>query len=359
MKAIRNIQYEKGRKDVTNEDRWNIYLNKVYKVLDRIPPAQKSNRVFQETLSKHFRTVIKPNDLREYVKKAYSTGVHPGSREYNPVWQQETRYSVAKTETMIESVIEYLDTRAKEGLWELKWDEPAKVSQQQEVCNNWLLGKCKRGDKCTRKHIPRGNNTIPPAQVNALTPVNTPPKNRSKPEHPTKTTPTDDPSAEGNAGENTNASAHGMSTPTERPIGPDNKRCIKDEKGEKCTYGRNCYFAHRNPINPRKDAAPRTPPREHPDKTCRACGETGHIAHQCKKLKAHSDEVKQATGWEGDFEWFKDKNNSAKCIALFQMHPQWFAAAVHNLITPNAHITTALPEGRLPYMIGKKHPTKL
>ena len=136
MKAIRLIKYERGRAESTNEDRWNIYIDKVYKVLERIPAAQKDNRVFNEILSKHLRTVLRPTDLREYVRQAYATGVHPGSRKYNPVWQQQTRYSITKTEAMIEDIVEYLDTRAKEGLWELKWDDRNNSNNTQEICKN-------------------------------------------------------------------------------------------------------------------------------------------------------------------------------------------------------------------------------
>ena len=90
----------------------------------------------------------------------------------------------------------------------------------------------------------------------------TPPTGASNNKHPEPTTNTREEPASAEAttaGADTTVTEGRPGNPSiaERPIGPNNKRCIKDEKGEKCIYGKNCYFAHRNPINVRKDAAPR------------------------------------------------------------------------------------------------------
>ena len=171
------------------------------------------------------------------------------------------------------------------------------------------MEKCKRGDRCPRKHIMTAKNSIPEpgAPADAIDTCATATTESHQTTTPVTTAPTP--------------------ANIERPIGPDNKRCIKDQRGEKCEFGTRCFYAHRDPINIRKDAAPRQMPTPHPDKRCNACGEEGHIAHQCKKLKEHAEEVKKAIGWTGEYDWFKDRSNSRKCILLFKQNLVWFAAA--------------------------------
>ena len=82
---------------------------------------------------------------------AYSSGIHPGTKTLTPWWMLETKKNVDKTEEMIESIIEYMDARQREGLGDHAWDEPttsATTSQNTaEVCNNWRMDKCTKGDK--------------------------------------------------------------------------------------------------------------------------------------------------------------------------------------------------------------------
>ena len=82
-------------------------------------------------------------------------------------------------------------------------------------------------------------------------------------------------------------------------------------------------------IHAKADATPRTPPKDHSDKICNACGERGHIACRCKKLKEHAAETKTAIGYTGEPKWLMDEGNCKKCIVLLKTK-QWFAVAVHN-----------------------------
>ena len=72
-------------------------------------------------------------------------------------WMLETKKDVEKTEEMIEFIIEYMDARKKEGLGDHTWDDAEDPSndssRKREVCNNWQLGKCTKGNKCPRKHV--------------------------------------------------------------------------------------------------------------------------------------------------------------------------------------------------------------
>ena len=149
LKVLRGVKYEKGRSGATNEDRWFSYTHRRDKALEKIAEVQLNNKVFREAHASQLRTVLRPTDLRKLVDKAYRTGLHPGTGRYNAKWHQETRYSVENTESMIEDVIEYLDARAREGLWTCNWDAtPAENSPKHEqVCQNFLKGKCKKGDK--------------------------------------------------------------------------------------------------------------------------------------------------------------------------------------------------------------------
>ena len=118
-----------------------------------------------------------------------------------------------------------------------EWDEKEPSGTKQVECKNWKKGTCARGDKCRYKHV-------------------------------------------GKKGPGVRAESSGNQTTqkgTGKPLGPENKQCPADKKGEKCKYGTECYFAHRHPVNPRKDAKPRKPPRDHSNSICRGCGEKGHI----------------------------------------------------------------------------------
>ena len=216
-----------------------------------------------------------------------------------------------------------MDARRREGLGDHAWDDgpdtsPGGNGSKREVCKNWQQGKCSKGDKCPRRHVGASGSKAP-----------SPPRRTGA-----------------------------RDTSAERPIDAENKRCDADIQGKKCIYGKDCYFAHRHAVNPRKDAAPRTPPKDHSDKVCNGCGEKGHIVWKCEKVKAHTSELKAAIGYSGDPKWLMNKENSKKCIALFKQR-QWFAAAVHKPMPPiadNAIITgdsKAKPSGKLPFTVEK------
>ena len=319
MQTLKSVKYQRGRQGATHEDRWFSFTSRRDKALEKIPAAQRDNIRFKEAHARYLRSALRPKSLREHVASAYSSGIHPGTKIFTPWWMLETKKNVDKTEEMIEDIIEYMDARQREGLGDHAWDEPATgatTSQKTtEVCNNWRMGKCTKGENCPRKHVgASGAGTTPPKRTGKRT---------------------------GTAG-------------NERPIGPENMRCEKDKLGQKCTYGEKCFFAHRHGINPRKDAVPRTPPKDHSDKTCNACGEKGNIMWKCEKLKAHEAEIKAAIGYTGDPKWLMDKENSRKCIALFRQK-QWFAVSVHNPdikpARPEAIAGGAADKYKLPYKI--------
>ena len=198
------------------------------------------------------------------------------------------------------------------------WDDGTPTKTKTE-CINWKKGTCTRGSKCRYLHVGKKG-----ADVNK--------PNRQ--------------SSSGAAG-------------SERPVGPNNKRCAKDLKGEKCEFGANCWFAHRHSINPRKDANTKSPTRDYSKTTCNACGTLGHSMWKCAKLKAHTDDLKKAIGYTGDPKWLMDSTNSKKCIEVFK-RKQWFATAVHNpMPQPDPQLDdmskagTPLKKGQLPYKIEK------
>ena len=320
MDILKRVKYQKGRANASHEDRWFSFMSRRDKALEKVPAAQQDNVRFREAHARYLRSALKPKSLRDQVSKAYSTGIHPGTKVYTPWWMLETKKDVDKTEEMIEQIIEYMDARRKEGFGDHAWDEasedPPSTSQTKtEVCNNWQLGKCSKGDKCPRKHVGKsGAKAAAPQRV-------------------------------------TNA----KTSAGERAIGGDNIRCEADINGTKCQYGTQCYFAHRHSVNPRKDAAPRTPPRDHSDKVCNGYGEKGHIVWKCKKIKAHEDELKKAIGYTGDPKWLMDKANSMKCIALFKQK-QWFAVSTHNptpAIEMVASQKAGSESGKMPFTIEK------
>ena len=324
LKVLRAVKYEKGREGATNEDRWFSYMHRRDKALEKIPDQQLTNKVFREAHASQLRSVLRPADLRKLVDKAYRTGLHPGTGKYNATWNQNTRYSVDGTENMIEEIIDYLDARAREGLWVCKWDSsPAdNTPKSQQVCQNFLKGKCKKGDKCPRLH------TREKRQASMVQPV-------------------------ANSGGGTQQQ-HKHDSSRERPLGDGNKRCPADAKGEKCQYGEKCYYAHRHTLNPRKDAKPLSPPKDHSDKICNACGKRGHIAWKCKGVKAHVEDLKEAIGYNGDPKWFADEANSKKSQQLFKAK-QWFAVSAHKPMTkvPEdlVHGMKPLKEGQLPFKL--------
>ena len=317
MQVLKNVKYQKGRQGATHEDRWFSFTSRRDKALEKIPAAQQNNIRFREAHARYLRSAVRPKSLRDHVANAYSSGIHPGTKVFTPWWMLETKKDVDKTEEMIESIIEYMDARQREGLGDHTWDEapqPSSSSTTREVCNNWRSGKCTKGDKCPRKHVgASGAGATPPKRTDGK-----------------------------------------GATRSERQIGPDNVRCDKDKLGQKCAYGEKCYFAHRHGINPRKDAAPRTPPKDYSDKVCNGCGEKGHIAWKCKKLKQYEAEIKAAIGYTGDPKWLMDPANSKKCIELFR-NKQWFAATVHHPMpkpsSPEEDSGGAKQNYKLPYKI--------
>ena len=97
-----------------------------------------------------------------------------------------------------------------------------------------------------------------------------------------------------------------------------------------------------------------SPPKDHSDKICNACGKKGHISWKCPGGKAHADDLKKAIGYTGDPKWFADEANSKKSQQLFKTK-QWFAVAAHRpMPTPSAELIQdmkPLKEGQLPFKL--------
>ena len=242
--VLKSVKYQKGRAGATHEDRWFSYISRRDKALEKIPEPQLSNKVFQRAHAKHIRNVLRPKVLKQAVAEAFRTGIHPGTEKYHAEWLLNTKDSVANTEDMIEAIIEYCDARTKEGLMSKEWDVEDTTRNKKIECKNWKKGTCTRGDKCRYKHVgSKGSGT---------------------------------------GAKNSNGN-HTTQKGTGKPLGPENKQCPTDKKGEKCQYGSECYFAHRHPTNPHKDAKPRKSPRDHSNSICKACGKKGHIMWKCDK----------------------------------------------------------------------------
>lgn len=77
-------------------------------------------------------------------------------------------------------------------------------------------------------------------------------------------------------------------------------------------------------VNPRKDADPDLAEKIAKVKLkCACCGGKGHEVKDCNKLKAHLQEIKDAVGYTGEMQWFKDKNNVKRCQDLFKQNREW------------------------------------
>ena len=172
---------------------------------------------------------------------------------------------------------------------------PAPTDRSQEVCRQFQAGKCKKGSKCRFKHVQAGKTagTGKPADADAKAKKAAAEKKRKE----------DAKKAE------------------ERNRTSNSTRCRHDAAGRKCPHGDKCYFEHKNAaVNKPKPAKA----RDNSHIVCDGCGSRGHVAKECKKVKAHINDIKASTSFKGDFAWFRKKENSDKCKELIKVRG-WFA----------------------------------
>ena len=237
---------------------------------------------------------LRPAKFRSMVKNAIEAKADPDGGALRSDWDDAYK-DLAVCKEVIKHTAGFIDRLALSGFPIVSWTEgdesddsdragkksrsrsnrkkKTKAEKKQELCRNFLKGKCNKGSACEYKH-------------------DTAPATGTQP-----------------AGSN-------------KPTG---KRCKFDKKGEKCPHGKDCHFAH-------LDASVNTPKssknasKDNTGKTCNACGGRGHLAHACNKVAKHEDELKKLIGYTGDRKWFADKANAKASKALFKSK-QWQATA--------------------------------
>ena len=301
--------------------RWIDYLRRMKPVLKKIPAAQKDSKQYRALYAAKLRAAVQPARLRKMVNASVYEGLDPVTGEYNATLL-EAKKDPTKTMSAIRSSAKALDALIRQNILRDEWNAPIP-----ELCQNFLRGKCKLGDKCPRSHKKEANEsggTNKPKTFN-----NASGKVCYKFLKGTCT-----------LGDKCRYKHEKPKSGTQNKPNPL-QRCRYDLENKKCKFGERCWHAHRSNVNPRKDADPDLAAKLAKGKiTCACCGSRGHGAKECRKLQAHLAEIKSAVGYTGDVKWFDNASNSKRCQDLFRQNREWRLATGS---TSNKTKTETLP----------------
>ena len=289
MAVLEAVPYPKMSRHQTHEDRWFLYCSKRRAALELIPDEQLKHKKFVRQHTAHLRKIIAPPALNAAIMRAFETGIHPDSQQYNEHMDLDHKCTLKQMHTLIEAVIDYADAREAEGL-KLPGSRQLKPKMP---CVYWKRGTCTRGDRCPHSHAGPGSCQPRASRAHGAGGAAT--------------------ASAGNPGNSkllaTTGLGGGQSNPN--PSGATSKaRCHFDAKGEKCPR-KTCRFRHENTaLNPDKVKAQ--------SDTCKCCGGGKHTAEQCRKRTKYAGKLKTILGYSGQPSWFDNPTNSKRSIDLFK-----------------------------------------
>ena len=153
MAVLEAVPYPKMSKHQTHEDRWYLYCSKRRAALELIPDEQLKHKKFVRQHTAHLRKIIAPPALNAAIMRAFETGIHPDSQQYDEHMDLDHKCTLKQMHTLIEAVIDYADAREAEGL-KLPGSRQLKPKTP---CVYWKRGTCTRGDRCPHSHAGPGS----------------------------------------------------------------------------------------------------------------------------------------------------------------------------------------------------------
>ena len=142
------VKFAKGPKNSTNMDRWISYVQRLRPVLKRIPMQQNQSKQYRAMYAETLRKAVQPSRLRKMVLTAVYDGLHPDTQKYD-IELLDAKKDPSKTMRIIRASARALDDLIRKGILQDEWDVKEK---SKEVCQNFLRGRCKLGDRCNRLH---------------------------------------------------------------------------------------------------------------------------------------------------------------------------------------------------------------
>ena len=304
--TLSSVRFKRGPTGSTNMGRWIDYIQRMKPVLKKIPAAQKDSKQYRTMYADCLRKAVQPARLREMVDASVLEGLDPSTGAYNHTLL-EAKKNPRKMMSAIRNSAKALDALIRQGILTDEW------TLTKEICQNFLRGKCKLGDSCTRSHKRSGGETGSKGHGHG----NSNNKSNKVCFKFLKGTCTLGDKCKFKHTQQTSSSGTGKPNPLQR--------CRYDLENKKCKFGEKCWHAHRSSVNPRKDADPdlATKLNKFKRKTCLCCGAKGHEVKDCRKLQAHLDEIKKAVGYTGNINWFNNPSNAKRCQDLFRQNREW------------------------------------
>ena len=140
------VAYVKGKAGTTNLQRWVVYIGKFEDVLDKVPMV---NRPTDKKLVGVLRHAVKPGDIRRDFARAIDFNMAVGgTHALEPALRGGNKnFAIAKD--VMEHIARLIDYNIRCGMYKQTWNDKP---DNEEVCLNFLAGRCKKGAKCPRKH---------------------------------------------------------------------------------------------------------------------------------------------------------------------------------------------------------------